>query len=254
MLKLFLDVGNSFVKWATVLDNTYEVHEAVSFEQIETEGLSCFDVVKSPDVVYFSSVGDAHRVDELKLAIQEHWQVFPIQLTAQKQCCGLTSGYTDFNQLGDDRWFAMQGALGIYSDPVIVVDAGTALTIDAIQDGQHLGGFIVPGLYTMRVSLAKNTQNLSLFNDVETVDSERKDNLLATNTAEGILGGTLYMTVSFINQVVFDLNNQLKTQFKLIITGGDARKICSLIDYEFDYVPDLVLQGMVNIEESIKKE
>lgn len=253
MNKLFLDIGNSSVKWATVSDETYEVHEPFSFEKIEEDGLSCFEVSAVPDVVYFSSVGDALRVDQLKLAIQQLWQVFPVQLTAQQLCCGLTSGYSDFTQLGDDRWFAMQGALGIYSEPTIVVDAGTALTVDAILEGKHLGGFIVPGLYIMRQSLSKNTQNLPLANDTQVRGDDYKDNLLATNTTQGILGGTLYMSVSFINELVTDLNNQLNTRFKLIITGGDARKICTLLDHEFDYVPDLVLQGMVNVEESVKK-
>ncbi|WP_040727549.1 type III pantothenate kinase [Thiomicrorhabdus sp. Kp2] len=253
MNKLFLDIGNSFIKWATVINDSYVLHEAISFDEIEKRGLAFFEIDGIPDVVYFSAVGDAHRIELLKRSIQTAWQIFPIQLSSQKECCDLTSGYDDFSQLGDDRWFAMLGAVGIYRDPVIVADAGTALTIDAIMNGKHLGGFIVPGLHTMRSSLALNTNDLPLFEDAKELGNDYRTQILATNTADGILGGTLYMTASFINQVVLDLNSQLQTRFKLIITGGESLKISSLIDYDFDYIPDLVLQGMVNVEESVKK-
>jgi len=252
MNKLFLDIGNSFIKYSTVINGEYTVHDSLSLDDLLLNGLDSFGFPYFPDTVYFSTVADADKVDALKLLIQNEWQVFPIQLTAQKTCCGLTSGYDNFNQLGDDRWFAMQGAIGIYDIPIIVVDAGTALTIDAVVDGQHLGGFIVPGMNTMRQSLATNTADLL---DVRTSDIKSDSNellLLGTNTASAILGGTLYMAAAFINQVINDLNNQVGTQFKIIMTGGESEQLCRLLDFEYDYIPDLVLQGMVNVEESVK--
>ncbi|GAB6069344.1 pantothenate kinase [Thiomicrorhabdus hydrogeniphila] len=254
MYKLFLDIGNSYIKWASVINDTYEVYDAISFDDIDKVGLGLFEINGAPDVVYFSAVGDVHRIDVLKQLIQKTWQVIPTQLTSQKECCNLISGYKEFSQLGDDRWFAMLGAVGIYNEPVIIVDAGTALTIDAILDGVHLGGFIVPGLHSMRSSLALNTNSLPMVNESSMSANIDNTQVLATNTVDGILGGTLYMMASFINQVILDLNNQLETRFKVIITGGEALNICRLIDYEFDYIPDLVLQGMVNVEESVKKQ
>ncbi|WEJ62423.1 type III pantothenate kinase [Thiomicrorhabdus lithotrophica] len=252
MNKLFLDIGNSCIKYSTVTNGDYNIHNSILLDDLLLNGLDSFGFPYFPDTVYFSTVADADKVDALKLLIQNEWQVFPIQLTAQKSCCGLTSGYDNFNQLGVDRWFAMQGAIGIYDIPIIVVDAGTALTIDAVVDGQHLGGLIVPGMNTMRQSLATNTADLL---DVRTSDIKSDSNellLLGTNTASAILAGTLYMAASFINQVINDLNNQVGTQFKIIMTGGESEQLCRLLDFEYDYIPDLVLQGMVNVEESVK--
>lgn len=254
MNKLFLDIGNSFVKWAVVMDGDYLTYSPLALNDILEEGLDCFGFDDMPAEVYFSSVADAHKVDELKLLVQNEWQIFPTQLTAQKSCCGLESGYADFSALGDDRWFAMQGALGIYKEPVVVVDAGTALTIDAVIDGKHQGGFIVPGLYTMRSSLAFNTADLANYNEVTPDSDNENQNLLATDTSSAILGGTLYMTGSFINQVIEDLNAQLGTCFRVIVTGGESTQLTPLLDFDFDYIPDLVLQGMVNVEESVKKQ
>lgn len=253
MKKIFLDIGNSYIKIATVINGQYELLEPITFETLFVDGLTCLEIDGGYDEVYFSSVGKSSSVDKLKSLIQETWQVFPIQFTSQQQCCGLTSGYKDFSQLGDDRWFAMQGAIGIFEQSFIIVDAGTALTIDAVMDGVHLGGFIVPGMFTMRKSLSTNTHNLKLLTNPESNLESKSSSLLANNTQDAILGGSLYMTASFINHLVNDLNHQLQTQFKLILTGGESKALFSLLDYDFDYIPDLVLQGMVNVEESVKK-
>jgi len=252
MNKLFLDIGNSFIKWSTVINGEYTIYNPVQLDELLSRGLTSFSLGVVPDVVYFSSVANADHVDSLKQIIQNEWQVLPIQLTAQKSCCGLTSGYDNFNQLGDDRWFAMQGALGVYSVPTIVIDAGTALTIDAVVDGKHLGGLIVPGMNTMRQSLAINTANLLDVSNNDINSDINEIQLLGTNTTSAILGGTLYMAAAFINQVISDLNNQVGTQFKVIMTGGESAQLCCLLDCEYDYIPDLVLQGMVNVEESVK--
>ena len=252
MNKLFLDIGNSFIKWSTVINGEYNVHHSIQINDLLSNGLDSFNLESFPDTVYFSTVANADNVDALKLLIQSEWQVIPIQLTAQKSCCGLTSGYENFNQLGDDRWFAMQGAIGIYNVPTIIVDAGTALTIDAVVDGMHLGGLIVPGMNMMRQSLANNTADLLDVSNSYKNSDNNEIQLLATNTSSAILAGTLYMAAAFINQVINDLNNQVGTQFKVLMTGGESQQLCRLLDYEYDYVPDLVLQGMVNVEESVK--
>ena len=251
MNKLFLDIGNSFIKYSTVINGEYTVYDSILLDDLLFNGLDFFGISNFADIVYFYTVACADKVDTLKLCIQNEWQVLPIQMTAQKSCCGLTSGYDNFNQLGDDRWFAMQGAMGIYNLPLIVVDAGTALTIDAVLDGQHLGGLIVPGMNTMRQSLATHTADLLEVRSSD-IKSDCNELLLGTNTASGILGGTLYMVAAFINQVINDLNNQVGTQFKIIMTGGESEQLCRLLDFEYDYIPDLVLQGMVNVEESVK--
>ena len=254
MNKIFLDIGNSYIKWASVTDEGYALHEPLTIEEVIDSELSAFDFDEVIDEVYFSSVGNSDGVDALKSLIQSEWQILPIQLTSQKSCCGLTSGYDNFSQLGDDRWFAMLGGVDMYSQPIVVVDAGTAITIDAVVEGQHLGGLIVPGLYTMRKSLATNTADLADYSMPQLSESESTPTLLATDTASAILGGTLYMTASFINQVIDDLNRQLETQLKVLLTGGEAPQLLPLLDEEVEFIPDLILQGMVAVEESVKKQ
>ena len=56
------------------------------------------------------------------------------------EAAGVTCGYKDFHQLGVDRWLALVAAYRKYAKPIIVVDAGSAVTIDIVDgDGLHLG-------------------------------------------------------------------------------------------------------------------
>lgn len=253
MNRIFIDIGNSRIKYAVSEDGAYEYLGAESSQDFLTNiDELLFAEFDEIDEVYFCTVGSLQNLDELTAAIQEQWSIIPTQLNSQRQCCDLVSGYKDFHKLGSDRWLAMQGAQAITSDPFIVVDAGTALTVDAVVDGQHKGGFIVPGLRAMHQSLAGNTTLLD-FASIEDLNEDLPNELLAKDTAGAILAGSLYMTAAFVNHLITDLNQQVGTQFKVFLTGGDAPQIASLLDHRYTYIPDLVLHGIYSVVESVKK-
>ena len=255
MKKVFLDIGNSRVKWAVESNGNYEYCGGLEVDAFINQIESVFfDQISHADAVYYCSVTDAHSIDTIKSLIQSHWQLIPTALSSQKDCCSLQSGYDDFHLLGDDRWMAMQGAISLTKEPVLVIDFGTAVTIDAVVDGKHLGGFIVPGLKSLRSALAKDTADLQLVSNISSSneDQDYSQSLLATNTETAILGGTLYMTAAFINQLISDLNVQLSTQFNVFVTGGDAAQLQMLIDAKTTLEEDLVLQGMKKMVSSIK--
>ncbi len=256
MNKLFLDVGNTRVKMALANKRGYELLPAVALTEFLTEdGFGASLSGKKVDAVYITSVTSHENLEILKLRIQKAYQLFPVILSAQPEACGLVSGYDSFYQLGDDRWMAMQGAVALYQEPVIVISAGTAMTLDAVKDGKHLGGFIVPGLDSLRNSLANDTAALSKV-DLPKCDSmedvEAMAGGLARRTDMAILGGTLYMTVAYLNAIISDLNCQMAVMFKVVFTGGNAQLLSSLIEAESEVISDLVLQGMMNIEKSVK--
>ncbi len=255
MVKLFLDLGNTRIKVALEDDSGYQYLGPISMTDFSNfDLLDDFLGSAKPTNVFMSSVLSPNELDTVKSIIQSTYELFPVMLTSQKSCCGLTTGYDDFNQLGDDRWMALQGLYSITKDPAIVIDAGTAMTIDAILSGQHLGGFIVPGLNSLKASLGSDTANLTMVEESSSSASDKVPaGLLATNTESAILGGVLYMTASFCNRLIADLNQQIGTQFKVYITGGNAHKLNGLIDVQSEVVPDLVLLGMKKIVESVKK-
>lgn len=254
MSKLILDVGNSRIKVA-VIDGEYQYLGAISFEDfLSPVSLNAFIDSLVPESIYISCVASLMMLEKIKSMLQTSYKLFPVILTSQQACCGLTSGYEDPHQLGVDRWMALQGANSLYRQPCIVIDAGTAMTIDALVEGQHLGGFIVPGLSSLRKSLEIDTANIVSVENIPRDETQIKESaLLANNTRSAILGGTLYMTASFINSIVFDLNQQVGTKFKILLTGGNASKLVSLIDGPTEFIPDLVLLGMKEMIESVKK-
>ncbi len=255
MAQLFLDIGNTRIKAAIVDQGDYNYLGVIPLEDfLGAEALETFLDSVIPESIYISCVASMYTLESIKSTLLTMYKIFPVILTAQNECCGLTTGYEDFHQLGDDRWMALQGAHSMTRQPNIVVDAGTAMTIDAIVDGQHLGGFIVPGLTSLRSSLGSDTENVTIVEESENKTDRLKDSiLLASNTTSAVLGGTLYMTASFINSIILDLNQQVGTRFKIYLTGGNAPKLIALIDSPAEYVPDLVLLGMKKIVESVKK-
>ncbi|MCP3690402.1 MAG: type III pantothenate kinase, partial [Gammaproteobacteria bacterium] len=72
-----------------------------------------------------------------------------IKLLAQQRCGSVVNGYSSPESMGVDRWLALLGAADVEQHDAIVVDAGSAITVDLLRgDGQHLGGAILPGFDT----------------------------------------------------------------------------------------------------------
>ena len=75
----------------------------------------------------------------------------------------MTHGYLDPAEHGADRWAAIVAANYLYPDvPLCVIGAGTAITVDFLkQDGQHLGGYILPSYISMHAALTSDAANIS---------------------------------------------------------------------------------------------
>jgi type III pantothenate kinase len=128
--------------------------------------------------------------------------------------------------------------------PVCVVDAGTALTIDAISaEGRHLGGLIAPGITSMRLIIDERTQ-LSLPQDSESPA------LLAQDTDSAIASGTLQSAVALIERVYTRLIGTLDVTPRALLTGGEARLLYPHLQNEWTIVPHLVLEGLARYAEA----
>ena len=122
----------------------------------------------------------------------------------------------------------------------MVIDCGTAITIDAIaEDGTHLGGLIVPGMDLMTRSLTGNTPGV-LIQDKH----EQEVSLLGSSTEAAVSGGVLYTAVSLLDRVSLDLQAEMGDAVAILLTGGDAKRILPLLSCRPDYNPDLVLKGL----------
>jgi type III pantothenate kinase len=129
----------------------------------------------------------------------------------------------------------MAAAYRHYDEPLMVIDAGSAITMDIIgPGGQHVGGYIAPGLTLMHDALWKNTS------DVRVVGSGSEELWLpGKNTQQAVNRGCLLAAVSTIES--------LAAQFPvhIVITGGDAKILMQAMSLKADNHANLVLDGLI---------
>ncbi len=150
-------------------------------------------------------------------------------------CAGVINGYRQPEQLGCDRFASLVGARHRFpSQPLLVVTAGTATTIDALDaSGRFIGGLILPGLLTMAQSLASSTAQLP------TVPAAAPPSLLADNTVDAIASGCLQAQVGAILRA-----HQQLPGARCLLSGGAADAIAPQLGIPCERIDNLVLLGL----------
>ncbi|HYD33231.1 MAG TPA: type III pantothenate kinase, partial [Methylophilaceae bacterium] len=160
---LAIDAGNSRMKWGVFEDSgVLHAHGIMPNASIANADLpNAWTQCSRSIVSNVAGPGVAETLGNMltKLNIPVHW------LKAEAQACGVVNSYQSPGRLGTDRWASLIAAWHRYHAPCVVVNAGTALTIDALaerEDGQglFLGGLIVPGLRLMQQSLVNATADI----------------------------------------------------------------------------------------------
>ena len=149
----------------------------------------------------------------------------------------LICAYPKPEQLGVDRWVAVQAGASLADGAVLVIDCGTATTVDMVtSDHVHRGGAILPGIGTMRRALAGDTA------DLDVPDGEPV--AFADNTRNAIAGGTVYALCGAIERLAEEAKDNFQETPSCLITGGEAEQIRHLLKISTDFYPELVLLGL----------
>ena len=151
-------------------------------------------------------------------------------------------------RVGVDRLVAAYAASIRYPDQdLVVVDAGTAVTIDAVVDGEFVGGTISPGSRIEFEALRRQTAQLPLLDGCEI-----PENVIGRSTEEAIRSGVLFGQVGSITFLAAEVSKQLK-QPKVLATGGGAKQLQGLLPASWEFVPTLVLDGIRSLARNQKK-
>ncbi len=156
---LAIDAGNSRIKWG-LHDNTDWIASGRGIDIAELT--VAWAALPEPErIIIVNVAGECIQAGLLDAVAR--WHAAPTWVNPGISACGVHNSYENPGQLGADRWAALIGARHRHRDACLVVNAGTALTIDMLSaDGVFLGGIIVPGYTSMRQALATNTAALAL--------------------------------------------------------------------------------------------
>lgn len=250
---LLIDIGNTRTKYAI-----YQKGELSGLKSLDIKDLSQLtSIVRTHDVsvCFYASVKDSNIAAQLEKQLAA-LDIACHRVETQRQCESLVNVYQEYSRLGVDRWLAMLGARKLKPHkPCIVIDSGTATTIDFFtSDGQHRGGFIAPGLPMMANSLFEKTDGVA---GRWKIDDEFD---FGVDTEDGVNKASFLSTIGLIeNAKSIALNKYLanEEELQVYITGGNGLKLSQQLTGENHYVENLVFHGLASYavqEEHSKKK
>lgn len=249
MQTLLIDIGNSRIKWG-LLENDMIKSEA-PFSYKNSAICDVFDRawggLPRPDQVVVSNVAGQKMAYEIAGWSQKKWGLDSQLIYPEAQAFGVVNGYRNVSQIGVDRWVCLVAAHRIYHRPVCVVDCGTALTIDVLDDkGNHLGGMIAPGIKLMKCSLLENTSDID-------EASESQGGFLGRSTGGSVQSGVIQATTGMIEYTLLKLEKEFGRLFFPVLTGGDAELIGKRLGCEVKFDPDLLLRGLAIMAKEVNR-
>ncbi len=260
---LLIDCGNTYLKWC-LFDGDDLTPQQSEYHK-DTSVLETFkDIVDSQaeicdSIVMVSVLGEVFLAGAKKIA--EDANLSFLEASSKAKLASISNGYQEPEELGNDRLVAMIGAYELFDYlACIVIDSGTATTIDAVDEtGQHLGGVIFPGFELSLNSLNSDTKQLPKF-DSSTQKIEA--NGLATETNEAMASGCLLGLASAIDGICNKMHHQLQLKsfqpsvnVKRVICGGGSKALLKHLEGDYEYYENLVMLGLKKIkEDSIKND
>lgn len=245
-MKLLLDIGNSRLKWSLA-----ENAELQHFGNVEygsgglPDTLQRLQIEETPDSVMACNVKGRRAEEEVYAWATQRWGKRPVFVRSRHESCGVCNAYTEAEKLGVDRWMAIIAAHHRGAGPACVVDAGTALTVDAVSaDGKHQGGLITPGVTSMRMIIDERTQ-LSL--PTERGSPAR----FGKNTDDAIASGTLQSILALVEQAYQRITDELGERPRALLTGGEAECLHDALGANWTLAPHLVLEGLAIVVASM---
>jgi len=230
---LLLDAGNTRVKWAwleylEIAPAGAIAHDAThrSWQrEIEADG-------HHPTRIVVANVAGPAFAAALTLWSRDHYAIEPEFIVATRQLLGVTNGYVRPAALGVDRWLGLIAAWRSANRPTLIVNSGTAVTVDTLDaEGRHCGGLILPGVQMLGEARASLGSVAPLL---------RHDAALPGLPADPVP----LALAAVADRACRELAERIGATPRVLLTGGDARLLQSYLSQPAETVNDLVLTGL----------
>lgn len=252
-MNLLIDSGNSRVKWAAYLsagdESVFTVGDAIDRAQPDyVERLSgLLSQVGSDAVIFVSDVAasaSSSVVDQIR-ALRPNAHLVSVMST--ESGFGVSNCYRDVGTLGSDRWTALIGARHGLSGDVIVLDCGTAITVDAMTaSGRFIGGMILPSAWLAEQALSDGTTLI----DRQNWRSDDDPKSLGQSTGSCVQLGASAAALGGVKMAVEIAAHELSNNYSVIVTGGDALIYIDALSGAAIHDPALVLRGLAVIADA----
>ena len=146
------------------------------------------------------------------------------------------------SQVGSDRIVIAVAALAEYEPPLILLDLGTATTIEVVGKGNvYLGGCIIPG---MRISLEALTSRTAQLPGIRLNQPKR---VIGKNTEECMRSGIIFGTAAMLDGMLDRVEEELGQEAAVVATGGMAQFVIPFCRRKIILEKDLLLKGLYQI-------
>jgi len=240
-MNLVIDAGNSRVKWGW--------HDGERWASVSTVSLIEFAAAnhdinpfaathEDPDRIVISNVA-GEGAHQLIVNWTSIFEAEPLWLRGEAARCGVRSRYDDPTQLGPDRWAALIAARALHAGDCVVVNAGTATTVDLLSAaGEFLGGLILPGVDLMRFVLHEHTGKLPI--------QEGRFRKTPTCTVDAIETGCRHAQAGAVERML----RSAAPGALCLVSGGAGRALIEQLEVATRYVENLVLEGLARVAAS----
>jgi len=249
-MNLFIDIGNTSLHWR--LSGNLDVASATISVRHNKDFPNALNILQSSlgevriGRILVANVAGSEAKKAIEAWALQTYSIKALFLKSQEKNKQVTNAYSDPERLGVDRWFAVLAGHQLIqksdSAAALVVDAGTAMTIDAVlKNGKHLGGNIIAGLELQQATLLSNTSDIK--------ESQGEESVWGVDTASAVANGASFALLGAISLAVEQLQKEIgNANVHILLTGGDAETLepyfIGQAGLTFSVHSNLVLDGL----------
>lgn len=245
---LVVDIGNTRIKWACasgrgLVDPGEAAHERIPGTALDSLAEAA---PGRPDRAVAVNVAGEVFGAAFTDMVKRRWDLSPEFVITEQQGHGVRCAYADPSRMGSDRWVGLIAGFRLAAGAACVIDAGTAVTLDAVDSrGHHLGGLILAGPRVIATALDRQTSGIG-----ETGGHSRPARgaaVLGCSTDEAVAKGAMLGLAGALDRAVSAITGELDEQPSVYLTGGDATRLSPWLETPCEYRPHLVLEGLGSI-------
>jgi len=232
---LLIDIGNTNTVCAIYNGQKYIKYERIESKNDINQKLKQFSNYTIKKVAISSVV--PQWTEYFIKKIKKQFSIEPFLISYKNANVKLKVDSCD--EVGNDRICNVKAAIEFTQKNCLVIDFGTATTYDVINDKQEfIGGAIAPGIDVSANYLIKKAALL------KSTTFKFPKNIIGKNTNTNIQSGVMFGAISSIEGMISMIQNEIKSELSIILTGGFSQLISSKLSFKHILKPNLTLDGI----------